>query len=202
MHTQWRGLENLGFCSRPFVSILDSSGKDEDVQRSETILSFRGNEEGCDYLDLSRCQTCQLAKAKRGVHGGLLQGLPLPQWKWNMVTMEFVTRLPRTMGSRDAIWIILDHLTKKPHFLPIKKTERAEKLARDYLSTIVRLHGVPVSIMSDKDSKFTSISCKRSRESWVQMFISAPHITSRRTGNQREPTTQTLEDMLRSSVLE
>ena len=73
-----------------------------------------------------------------------------------MVTMDFVTRLPRTTGNRDTIWVIVNRLKNLAHFLYIKKTDRAEELAQEYLDTIVRLHGVPVSIMSDRDPMFTS----------------------------------------------
>lgn len=106
---------------------------------------------------ISQCQTCQLVKAERGVPSGLLQGLPIPLWKWDMVTMDFVTGLPRTPGNKDAIWVIVDRLMKSAHFLLIKKTDGAEMRARKYLEEIVKLHGVPVSIVSDRDPKFTSI---------------------------------------------
>ena len=99
---------------------------------------------------IARCQTCQLVKAERGVPGRLLQELPLPQWKWDMVTMDFVTGLLRTTRNKDAIWVIVDRLTKTAHFLPIRTTDKTEDLAQEYLSTIVKLHGVLVSIVSDR----------------------------------------------------
>lgn len=73
-----------------------------------------------DYV--AKCEICQLVKAERRLPGGLLQGLPLPQWKWDMITMDFVTGLPTTTGGLDAIWVIVDRLTKFAHFLAIKKT--------------------------------------------------------------------------------
>uniref|UniRef100_A0A1J3DI19 RNA-directed DNA polymerase n=1 Tax=Noccaea caerulescens TaxID=107243 RepID=A0A1J3DI19_NOCCA len=106
---------------------------------------------------VSQCQTCQMVKAERRVPSGLLQDLPMPEWKWDMVTMDFVTGLPKTTGNKDAIWVIVDRLTKSAHFLAIKKTDGADQLAQRYLDEIVRLHGVPVSIVSDRDPKFTSI---------------------------------------------
>lgn len=105
---------------------------------------------------IARCQTCQLVKVERGVPGGLLQEIPLPQRKWDMVTMDFVTGLPRTTGNRDAIWVIVDRLTKMAHFLPIRTTDKTKDLAREYLNRIVKLHGVPASIVSDRDPTFTS----------------------------------------------
>ena len=70
--------------------------------------------------------------------------------------MDFVTGLPRSQYSRDAIWVIVDRLTKVTHFLPFRVGQSTEQLAEMYLRQIVRLHGVPVSIVSDRDSRFTS----------------------------------------------
>ena len=70
--------------------------------------------------------------------------------------MEFVTGLPRTQRQHDAIWVIVDRLTKFGHFLPINAEDSLEKLAQLYVEEIVRLHGVPISIVSDRDPRFTS----------------------------------------------
>ena len=70
--------------------------------------------------------------------------------------MDFVSGLPRTQSGHDSIWVIIDCLTKLAHFLPIKKTYTMEKLAKLYVKDIVRLHGAPVTIVSDRDPKFTS----------------------------------------------
>nr|GEX36136.1 putative reverse transcriptase domain-containing protein [Tanacetum cinerariifolium] len=75
-----------------------------------------------------------------------------PEWKWEKTTMDFVSGLPRTLCGYDSIWVIVDRLTKSAHFLPIKKTNSIEKLAQLYLKEIVCRHGVPVSIISDRDS--------------------------------------------------
>ncbi|GJU41977.1 putative reverse transcriptase domain-containing protein [Tanacetum coccineum] len=79
----------------------------------------------------------------------------VPYWKWEKITMDFVTKLPRTVSSPDTIWVIVDRLTKSAHFLPIKETDSMEKLTRLYLKEVVSRHGVPVSIISDRDSRFT-----------------------------------------------
>ena len=81
---------------------------------------------------------------------GLLQQLPIPEWKWDMVAMNFVSGLPHTSSDYDAIWVIVDRLTKTAHFLPIKKTYSTDRLARLYVNRIVYLHWVPVSIVSDR----------------------------------------------------
>ena len=87
---------------------------------------------------------------------GLLQPLPIPMWKWEHITMDFIVGLPWTQKCHDAIWVVVDRLTKSAHFLAIKTTFNAEQLAELYIQEIVRLHGVPLSIVSDSDTKFSS----------------------------------------------
>ena len=70
--------------------------------------------------------------------------------------MDFVVGLPKIMGKYDSIWVIVDRLTKSAHFIPVKVTYNAEKLAKIYIFEIVRLHGVPLSILSDRGTQFTS----------------------------------------------
>ncbi|GJV95395.1 putative reverse transcriptase domain-containing protein [Tanacetum coccineum] len=76
----------------------------------------------------------------------------IPEWKWEHITMDFVTGLPRTSSGYDSIWVIVDRLTKSAHFLPMKKTDSMEKLTWQYLKEVVCRHGVPLSIISDRDS--------------------------------------------------
>ncbi|GJS92091.1 putative reverse transcriptase domain-containing protein [Tanacetum coccineum] len=76
--------------------------------------------------------------------------------KWENITMDFVTKLPKTATDQDTIWVIIDSLTKSAHFLPIKETYSTEKLTRQYLKEVISRHGVPVLIISDRDSRFTS----------------------------------------------
>ena len=87
---------------------------------------------------------------------GLLQSLPIPEWKWEHVTMDFVMGLPRCTRGFDSIWVVVDLLTKSAHFLHVKSTYTTNKYAKLYVAEIVKLHGVPVSIVSDRDPKFTS----------------------------------------------
>ena len=82
--------------------------------------------------------------------------MPIPEWKWERIAMDFVVGLPKTMGKYDSIWVIIDRLTKSAHFIPVKVTYNAEKLAKLYISEIVRLHGVPLSIISHRGTQFTS----------------------------------------------
>ncbi|GJR29245.1 putative reverse transcriptase domain-containing protein [Tanacetum coccineum] len=80
----------------------------------------------------------------------------IPEWKWEGIAMDFVTKLPRTSSGHDTIWVIVDRLTKYAHFLPMREDYKMERLARLYLNEIVARHGVPISIISDRDSQFTS----------------------------------------------
>ncbi|GJX39429.1 putative reverse transcriptase domain-containing protein, partial [Tanacetum coccineum] len=87
---------------------------------------------------------------------GLLQQPEIPEWKWERITMDFVTKLPRTSSGHDTIWVIVDRLTKCAHFLPMRENYKMDRLARLYLNEIVSRHGVPISIISNHDSRFTS----------------------------------------------
>ena len=82
--------------------------------------------------------------------------MPIPEWKWERIAMDFVVGLPKTMGKYDSIWVIVDRLTKSAHFIPVKVTYNAEKLARLYISKVIRLHVVPLTIISDSGTQFTS----------------------------------------------
>ena len=115
--------------------------------------------------------------------------------------MDFVYGLPRTPRKKDAIWVIIDRLTKLSHFLPIRWGSSLEYLAKEYVNEIVRLHGVPVSIVSDRDPRFTSrfwMSLHKALGTKLNFSI-AFHP---QTDGQSERTIQTLEYMLRACVLE
>ncbi|GJU11825.1 putative reverse transcriptase domain-containing protein [Tanacetum coccineum] len=104
---------------------------------------------------VSKCLTRAKVKAECQKPSGLLVQPVIPVWKWENITMDFVTKLPKTSTGQDTIWVIVDRLTST-HFLPMKETDSMEKLTRQYLKEVVSRHGVPVSIISDRDSKFTS----------------------------------------------
>ncbi|GJV74857.1 putative reverse transcriptase domain-containing protein [Tanacetum coccineum] len=80
----------------------------------------------------------------------------IPEWKWERIAMDFFTKLPRTSSRHDAIWVIVDRLTKSAHFLPMREDYKMDRLARLYLNEVVARHGVLISIISDRDSRFTS----------------------------------------------
>ena len=105
---------------------------------------------------VARCDTCQRIKAEHQKPAGLLQPLPIPVWKWDEIGMDFVVGLPRTQKGHDSIWLIVDRLTKSAHFIPVRINYGGEKLAKLYVENIVKLHGVPGRIVSDRGTQFTS----------------------------------------------
>ena len=115
--------------------------------------------------------------------------------------MDFVTGLPRTQRQHDAIWVIVDRLTKSAHFLPINVENSLEKLAKLYMDEIVRLHGVPVSIVSDRDPRFTSSFFWPSLQAASGTCLHFSTAFHPQTDGQSERTIQTLEDMLRACVM-
>ncbi|KAL0533445.1 hypothetical protein IC582_030285 [Cucumis melo] len=150
---------------------------------------------------VSRCLVCQQVKAPRQKPAGLLQPLSIPEWKWENVSMDFITGLPRTLRGFTVIWVVVDRLTKSAHFIPGKSTYTASKWAQLYMSEIVRLHGVPVSIVSDRDARFTSKFWKGLQTAMGTRldFSMAFHP---QTDGQTERLNQVLEDMLRACALE
>ncbi|GJR63005.1 putative reverse transcriptase domain-containing protein [Tanacetum coccineum] len=107
-----------------------------------------------EYVD--KCLTCSRVKAECQKPSGLLVQPKIPMWKWERITMDFVTKLPKTSNRHDTIWVIVDHLTKSAHFIPTRETNSMKTLTRVYIKEIVSRHGVPISIISDRDSHFTS----------------------------------------------
>ena len=102
------------------------------------------------------CLTCQKSKVELQKPASLMQPLDIPEWKWDNISMDFVTGLPNTPRGHDAIWVVLDRLTKSAHFIPINISFPLQKLAEIYIRVIVKLHGVPLSIVSDRDLRFIS----------------------------------------------
>ncbi|GKC84327.1 putative reverse transcriptase domain-containing protein [Tanacetum coccineum] len=106
---------------------------------------------------VSKCLTCARVKAEHQRPSGLLVQPEIPQWKWDNITMDFVTKLPKSSQGYDTIWVIVDRLTKSAIFVPMRETNPMEKLARwIYLKEVVTRHGIPVSIICDRDPRFAS----------------------------------------------
>jgi hypothetical protein len=148
----------------------------------------------------SECDTCQRIKANHLKVAGTLQPLPIPSWKWEDLSMDFIVGLPNTSRHHDSIWAIMDRLTKTAHFLPMHTTHRAEKYAEIYIDQIVCLHGIPRTIVSDRGAPFVARFWEQLQESLGTHVIrsSAYHP---QTDGQTKRVNQILEDMLRACVL-
>ncbi|GJX92259.1 reverse transcriptase domain-containing protein, partial [Tanacetum coccineum] len=150
---------------------------------------------------VSKCLTCAKVKAEHQRPSGLLQQPEIPEWKWDKITMDLITKLPRSRSGHDAIWVIVDRLTKSAHFLAIREDFSTEKLARLYIDEIVARHGVPVSIISDRDGRFTSHFWQSVQKALgTRLDLSTAYHPQ--TDGQSECTIQTLEDMLRACVID
>nr|GEU94754.1 putative reverse transcriptase domain-containing protein [Tanacetum cinerariifolium] len=142
-----------------------------------------------------KCLTCAKVKAEHQRPSGLLQQPEIPVWKWERIIMDFITMLPRTQSGYDSIWVIVHRLTKSAHFIPVNEKFKTKKLARLYLKEIVCKHGVPVSIISDRDPIFASRFWRSLQES-LGTNVDMSTAYHPQTDGQSERTIQTLEDML------
>ncbi|GKA66683.1 putative reverse transcriptase domain-containing protein [Tanacetum coccineum] len=138
---------------------IKSFGMSSDEFDKETVPS-NGLQPKKAYLCIHALNDLHLheihVKAEHQRPSGLLQQPEIPVWKWERIAMDFMTKLPRTSSGHDTIWVIVDRLTKSVHFLPMHKDYKMDRLARLYLNEIISRHGVPISIISDHDSRFTS----------------------------------------------
>nr|GEZ66263.1 reverse transcriptase domain-containing protein [Tanacetum cinerariifolium] len=133
---------------------------------------------------------------------GLIVGTPkIPEWKWDNITMDFVTKLPKSSQGYDTIWVIVDRLTKSAIFTPIRETDHMVKLARIYLMEVVTRHEIPVSIISDRDPRFAS-NFWRSLQNALDTRLDMSTAYHPETDGQSERTIQTLENMLRACAID
>ncbi|GJZ73541.1 putative reverse transcriptase domain-containing protein [Tanacetum coccineum] len=117
------------------------------------------------------------------------------------IAIDFVTKLPRTSSGHDTIWVIVDRLTKSAYFLPMREDYKMERLARLYLNEIVARHGVPISIISDRNSRFTSRFWQSMQEA-LGTHLDMSTAYHPQTDGKSEHTIQTLEYMLRACVVD
>ncbi|GKD57935.1 putative reverse transcriptase domain-containing protein [Tanacetum coccineum] len=150
---------------------------------------------------VSKCLTCARVKAEHQRPSGLLVQPEIPQWKWDNITMDFITKLPKSSQGYDTIWVIVDRLTKSAIFVPMRETDPMEKLARMYLKEVVTRHGIPVSIICDRDPRFAS-NFWRSLQKALGTNLDMSTAYHPQTDGQSERTIQTLEDMLRACVID
>ena len=110
---------------------------------------------------ISECDICGRVKADHMRRPGFLQPLPIPIWKWEDISMDFVMGLPRTAKGYDSIWVIVDSLTKSAHFFPVDIRYSAKKYAKLYFDRVVILHGVSLTIVSGPSLSLASRSNSR-----------------------------------------
>ncbi|GKC75221.1 reverse transcriptase domain-containing protein [Tanacetum coccineum] len=150
---------------------------------------------------VGKCLTCSRVKAEYQKTSGLLVQPEIPIWKWKRITMDFVTKLPKTSNGHDTIWVIVDRLTKSAHFIPTRATDSMETLTRLSIKEIVSRHGVPIYSISDHDSHFTSRFWQSLQNALgTQLDMSTSYHP--KTDGQSERTIHTLEDMLRACVID
>ncbi|GJX53270.1 putative reverse transcriptase domain-containing protein [Tanacetum coccineum] len=171
---------------------------------------------------VSKCLTCAKVKAEHQRPSGLLVQPKIPEWKWDNITMDFVTKLPKVRRKATqerqsiwvivdrltksaiftpTIWVIVDRLTKSAIFTPMRETDPLDKLARLYLKEVVTRHGIPVSIICDRDPRFAS-NFWRSLQNALGTNLDMSTAYHPQTDGQSERTIQTLEDMLRACAID
>ncbi|GJU57013.1 putative reverse transcriptase domain-containing protein [Tanacetum coccineum] len=150
---------------------------------------------------VNKCLTCAKVKAEHQRPSGLLVQPKIPEWKWDNITMDFVMKLPKTSQGYDTIWVIVDRLTKSAIFTPMRETDPLDKLARLYLKEVVTRHGIPVSIICDRDPRFAS-NFWRSLQNALGTNLDMSTAYHPQTDGQSERTIQTLEDMLRACAID
>ncbi|GKA79668.1 putative reverse transcriptase domain-containing protein [Tanacetum coccineum] len=139
---------------------------------------------------VSKCLTCAKVKAEHQRPSGLLVQPKIPEWKWDNITMDFVTKLPKTSQGYDTIWVIVDRLTKSAIFTPMRETDPLDKLARLYLKEVVTRHGIPVSIICDRRPGFAENfggphKFRTAFGTKLDMSTAAYHPTNRRAKGER-----------------
>ncbi|GJQ93435.1 reverse transcriptase domain-containing protein [Tanacetum coccineum] len=150
---------------------------------------------------VSKCLACAKVKAKHQRPSGLLVQPKIPKWKWDNITMDFVTKLPKSSQGYDTIWVIVDRLTKSAIFVSMRETDPLDKLARIYLKEVVSRHGIPVSIIYDRDPRFAS-RFWRTLQKALGTSLDMSTSYHPETDGQSEKKIQTLKDMLRACMID
>ncbi|GJU52661.1 putative reverse transcriptase domain-containing protein [Tanacetum coccineum] len=150
---------------------------------------------------VSKCLTCVKVKEEHQRPSGLLVKPDIPQWKWDNITIDFVTKLPKSSQGYNTIWLIVDRLTKSAIFVPIRETDTMDRLTRMYLKEVVTRHGIPLSIIYDRDCRLAS-NFWRSLQNALGTSLDISTAYHPKTDGQSKRTIQTLEDMLRACVID
>ncbi|GJX53664.1 putative reverse transcriptase domain-containing protein [Tanacetum coccineum] len=134
-----------------FRSTYGKEGRREFILYKPYMGPVRMKRDIATYV--SKCLTCSKVKAEHQRPSGLLQQPEIPEWKWDNITMDFITKLPRSKSGHDSVWVIVDRLTKSAYFLAMHEDYSMEKLARLYIDEVIARQGVPMSIISDRDGR-------------------------------------------------
>jgi hypothetical protein len=149
---------------------------------------------------VSECDTCHRMKASHLKSAGVLQPLSIPTWKWDDISMDFILGLPLTARKKDSIWVIVDRLTKTAHFIAIHTIYSVQHYAELYIDQIVRLHGIPKTIIFDQRTQFVARFWEQLHECLGTKLIRSSSYHPQ-TDGQTERVNQIVEDMLRASIL-
>ena len=156
------------------------------------------NKDIANYL--SKCLECQQVKAEHRHPIGFLQPLSIPKWKWETISMEFITRLPKSTRKNDSMMVVVNKLSKSSHFVLFQSTCKAIDIANIFMKEIFRLHGMPKEIVSDPNTKITSSLWKSLMVGFETklLFSRAYHP---QTDGQTERVNQIVEGMLRMHLM-
>jgi hypothetical protein len=153
------------------------------------------------FYYIARCMECQRVKVEHRHPAGLLQPLPIPENKWELVTINFITKFPRKTRKHDSIMVVVDKLTRCVHFVSMKTTHTTTNIAEIYKRKIARLHGIPKEIVLDRDTKFTS-------NFWRRLFrgfgtnMNFIIVYDPRSDGKTKTVNQVIKDMLRMNVMD
>ena len=149
---------------------------------------------------VARCDTCCRVKAIHLKPAGLLQPLSVPGWKWEEINIDFIVGLPPTQKGYNSIWVIVDRLTKSAHFILVRSNYRPSDYVELYFSQIVKLHGVPQTIVLDRGPQFTARFWEHLYSLLGTKLVRSPAYHPQTSG-QTKRVNQILEDMLRACVI-
>lgn len=178
-------------------SIGGHSGVNTTYRRLKAMFYWPGmKEEVHQYVQ--SCQICQMTKPELIHTPGLLQPLPIPEEAWTSISMDFITGLPKSEG-KEVIMVVVDRFTKYSHFIPLSHPYRAADVAQSFLDHVYKLHGLPSSLITDRDPIFTSRFWKELMNK-LNIRLNMSSAYHPQTDGQTERVNQCLENYLRSMV--
>jgi Integrase zinc binding domain/Integrase core domain/Chromo (CHRromatin Organisation MOdifier) domain len=173
-------------------------GRDKTFAKLQALFVWQGMYEQVNQYVLT-CLSCQQSKKSNVLPPGKAKMLPIPNQKWECISMDFITGLPKSKQGNDSIWTIVDKLSKRVHFLPVKSTITAVQCAELFKDEVFRLHGMPKSILSDRDAKFTSAFWRQfCKILGIKQVLSTPFHPQ--SDGQSEIANRSIETMLRAYV--